>query len=230
VQGPTPLSEKTNLNITSGPARAEKLQSSKKRKADDSAIVHNHNPVISQASDQPMTKKAKAELAKAAKDAAKKATEALLDVSDITLEDEDPEFEIPVFDTCDVVRRKIRTFLTKNSLTQAAFLRAIAVAAHGPGASAIASGSYNSFMKLKGPVSGNTNGTYYTAYVFFEKLRVKQRKPKSKDREEMEYIYPNGVDTKTLLNNQSYIVSVGTELGMDKYGQVRPINRFPMFR
>ncbi|KAK4212427.1 hypothetical protein QBC37DRAFT_424879 [Rhypophila decipiens] len=56
-----------------------------------------------------------------------------LDVSGVSLDhDLDEEGEVRVFDTCDTIRRKIRTFLTKyesEGVTQAAFLRAISNAA-----------------------------------------------------------------------------------------------------
>jgi hypothetical protein len=167
-----------------------------------------------------MSKKAKAEIAKAATAAATKATAELLDVSNIYLDGED-EMDVPVHETCDMVRRKIRSFVGKNGVTQAAFLRAATAAAHGAGAKAIASGSFSNFMALKGPLAGNTNAVYYASYVFFEKLRIKQKKPKSADREEMEYIHPAGVDTVHVSSNQHYIVSSeARSVGIDKYGRI----------
>ena len=48
---------------------------------------------------------------------------------------------------------------------------------------------------------GTNTGTsilFYASYVYFEKLRVKQRKPKSKHREEMEHIWgEDGFDIET---------------------------------
>ena len=56
---------------------------------------------------------------------------------------------------------------------------------------------------------------------FFEKLRVKQGKPKSKDREMMDEIYyPRGVDTKVQSGKISYVVGADSKVGMDKYGRV----------
>lgn len=78
----------------------------------------------------------------------------------------------------------------------------------------------NAFLKQKGPLAGNTNATYYAAYVFFEKLRIKQKKPKSEDREIMEELHPNGVDTKVQFGKASYVGATNTTLRIDKYGKL----------
>jgi hypothetical protein len=128
----------------------------------------------------------------------------------------------PIYDTCDTIRRKIRAMLAKDGVTQADFLRAVTTAAYGEnGTKKIQASSLATFMKQKGPLAGNTSGVYYAAYVFFEKLRVKHGKPKSNDREIMEEIHPSGVDTKVQSGKQSYVVSAGAKLYMDKYGRVR---------
>ena len=65
---------------------------------------------------------------------------------------------VPICDTCDTVRRKIRAFLAKDGITQAAFLRAIVAAAYGADSpKRIQSMSLNAFLKQKGPLAGNTN-------------------------------------------------------------------------
>lgn len=163
----------------------------------------------------------------------------ILDVSDIVRTDasyeaiihdcvEDP---VPVFDTCDTIRRKIRAFLGsahEPPITQAAFLRAIAKATYGPDSTkTIQSGTLSSFMKKKGPLAGNTSTVYYAAYCFFEKLRVKQKKPKSKDREIMEDIWAGegGVDTKTVAGSVKLIgsASTGSHYTFDKYGRTKSV-------
>lgn len=153
-----------------------------------------------------------------AKEIAKNAASDLLDVSDIVYLDDG---DVPIYDTCDTVRRKIRAILAKDGITQAAFLRAIVAAAYGEGSTKkIQSASLNTFLKQKGPLQGNTSAVYYAAYVFFEKRRVKDKKPKSKDREIMEGIHFDGVDTKVVAGNVRYIGSASSKLGMDKYGRV----------
>ena len=156
---------------------------------------------------------------KESKAALKAAAASLLDVSSI--QDLEPDEPLPVYDTCDTVRRKIRAMLARDGVTQADFLRAIAVAAHGENSTKkLNAGSLYGFMKQKGPLAGNANGVYYAAYVFFEKLRIKQGKAKSKDREMMEEIHPGGVDTKVQSGKISYVVAADSEAWMDKYGRV----------
>jgi len=215
------------------PVATTGVKNTKKRKATEQPLAELSNTTVIQSgraavpttvavtvSDgQPLSKKAKADMAKAAKAAAAQATADLLDVSAITL-DGDEGHDVPVHETCDMVRRKVRNFVGKNGVTQAAFLRAIGVAAHGPGSKPVNSGSYSHFMALKGPLSGNTNTAFYASYVFFEKLRIKQKKPKSADRLEMERVHRHGVDTTRLASNQHYIVRKGTTVAMDKYGSV----------
>ena len=60
---------------------------------------------------------------------------------------------------------------------------------------------------------------FYGAYVFFEKLRIAEKKPKSKKRLEMEEIYSmeGGMDTG---RKHKYIVPVGTAPYIDQYGRV----------
>jgi hypothetical protein len=149
------------------------------------------------------------------------------DVSGIHLDGES-DGEVPVFETCDEVRRKIRAYLTEPSVTQAGFLRAIAQT-H-PEGKKFQSKSLNDFLGKKGPDAGNTSGVFYAAYVFFEKMRLKDGKPKSKHREEMEKIYNRrvpyvnggkpGFDIKTP-SNRGYWCRPGEHPQMDQYGRVR---------
>jgi hypothetical protein len=112
-------------------------------------------------------------------------------------------------------------------VTQAGFLRAIAQG-H-PEGKKFQSKSLNDFMGKKGANAGNTSGVFYSAYVFFEKLRVKQGKPKTKHREEMEKIYNRshpymndgkpGFDIKTP-SSRGYLCRAGEHPQMDQYGRV----------
>ena len=186
-------------------APTEAATKSKKRKSTDAATTN-----------APVAKKAKA--VKAAK--APKPIPDSLDVSGVSLDDEDEDGDIPVYDTCDTIRRKIRALLAKDGVTQAAFLRAIAAAAFEDGSRKIQSASLTAFMRQKGPLAGNTSTVYYAAYVFFEKLRIKQRKPKSADREIMEELHPGGVDRKVQSGKVAYVVGANSRIGMDKYGRI----------
>ncbi len=67
---------------------------------------------------------------------------------------------------------------------------------------------------------GASSPIFYGSYVYFEKLRVKQGKPKSKKRQEMEKIWaPKGLDTKHDMKQPMFMK--GDEMIFtDKYGHV----------
>ena len=120
-------------------------------------------------------------------------------------------------DTCDEIRRKINAHLKKASVTQASLLREIAACYHTapkkPQSSQLAA-----FRSKKGPYAGNTSAIFYGAYVYFEKLRIKEGKPKSKKRVEMEGVHGLvGMDTERKRNR--ILCRAGERPVMDKYGQ-----------
>lgn len=176
------------------------------------------------ASTSPASKKAKTRSTNPASKPSKEAASDLLDVSNVSIPLEDVDEDnntVRVYDTCDTVRAKIRAFLAKDGISQAAFLRAIVTAAYGADSSKkIQSVSLNGFLKQRGPLSGNASAVYYASYVFFEKLRIKQGKPKSEDREVMEEVHPNGVDTKVPFGRVSYVTTADATLAVNKYGMV----------
>lgn len=139
----------------------------------------------------------------------------LLDVGGVALDGEDTE-EVPVYDTCDEVRRKVRAFLRKPDVSQQAFCRAISACCEED--RKVQSRQLNAFLGKKGPMEGNTSPAFYGSYVFLEKLRIKEGKPKSKMREEMEGIYRNGVNTTDVQNR--WICKGNTRPTRDKYGRV----------
>lgn len=140
------------------------------------------------------------------------------DVSAIKLDGEST-ISVPIYDSCDEVRKKIRAYLREPGVTQAAFLREIAKTY--PEEKKIQSKVLNDFLGKKGPSAGNTSSTYYAAYVFFEKLRIRDGKPKSKHREEMEkqWASEGGVDTKTP-SSRGYFCFGDERPVEDKYGKV----------
>ncbi|KAH6667321.1 hypothetical protein B0J14DRAFT_567828 [Halenospora varia] len=159
----------------------------------------------------------------------KKSTEAVddmnMDVSNIHLDGEEYE-DVPVYDTCDEVRKKIRAFLCQNGVTQAAFLREVAKT-FGNGRK-IQANMLNNFLGKKGPNSGNLSSVFYASYVFFEKMRIRDGKPKTAFREEMEEIWDGvldwrhhkpGFDRKTR-HNTRYLCGPGYVPVIDKYGRV----------
>ncbi|KAI2778323.1 hypothetical protein F4815DRAFT_477964 [Daldinia loculata] len=147
-----------------------------------------------------------------------------LDVSDIKLYGEDTQ-SVPVYDTCDEVRKKIRAFLRKPDISQSAFCRAIAKSF--PEEKQIQSRQLNCFLDKKGPMSGNTSSVFYGAYVFFEKLRIKEGRPKSEMRQEMEKVHPNGVNTTDL---QLWWTCRNDERPVyDAYGRIHFVNHRSSF-
>ncbi|KZM19981.1 uncharacterized protein EKO05_0003359 [Ascochyta rabiei] len=139
-------------------------------------------------------------------------------VAAIELEGEEDD-EVEIYDTCDDIRRKINAHLKKPGVTQAAFLRSIA-ACFCTTERKIQSAQLSAFRSKKGPRQGNTSAVFYGAYVYFEKLRIAEGKPKSKKRLEMEDIHcmHGGMDRN---RPQKYVVAVGSTPYVDEYGRVR---------
>ncbi|KAL3418160.1 calcineurin is a calcium-dependent [Phlyctema vagabunda] len=119
------------------------------------------------------------------------------DLSSIQLEGE-ADMEVPVYETCDEVRKKITAYLREPGITQAGFLRDIAKsfpddsdgrrARRNPPQSKV----LKDFLSKKGAKAGNTSAVFYGSYVFFEKMRIRDGKPKSQFRLDMERIYAAG--------------------------------------
>ncbi len=107
-------------------------------------------------------------------------------MSNIHLDCEENE-KVPIYDTCDDVRRKVNAHLRESTMTQAAFLRELDKIL--PGEQTLSSQRIKTFLGKKGPVNGCDSPVFYAAYVWFEKLRIKNGKKKSKKREEMEIMW-----------------------------------------
>ncbi|TVY20105.1 hypothetical protein LARI1_G001947 [Lachnellula arida] len=138
-------------------------------------------------------KKREAEGIKVPKKKVKKAEEAKKnDVSGIQLDGE-ADVSVPVYDSCDEIRKKISAYLREPQVTQAGFLREIAKTY--PDGRKIQSKVLNDFLSKKGASAGNTSAVFYSSYVFFEKMRLRDGKPKSKHRQEMETRHPGGFQT-----------------------------------
>jgi hypothetical protein len=164
----------------------------------------------------PRKKQKTAEKSKDAKDTnSKKNEKDKYDVSDIHLEGEDKE-DVPIFDTCDDIRKKINAHLRAASTTNIGFVRQIAETFPHP--TDLAARHLTAFLGKKGPKNGADSPIYYATYVYFEKLRIKNKKAKSKKREEMEEIWdPYGVERRK--QPQSIILFAGEKWHIDEYGQ-----------
>lgn len=181
------------------PGAASLVPKSNKRKSADGAVPSGTTIA-------PAAKKAKA---------AKRKPDPL-DVSGIELDGEGSH-GVPVYNTCDTIRRKICAHMKKDGATQVASLRAIADAALKDGRK-VQTNLFGNFMRLKGPLAGNYNTVCYASYVFFEKLRIKQGKPTTGDREVMEAVHPDGVDVTRQSGEIGYVVHASMDVSMDKYG------------
>lgn len=120
---------------------------------------------------------------------------------------------VPVYDTCDDIRRQITAYLKKPGVTQAQFARDLLAQYHSEkGPKGISASQIQSFRGKKGPDAGNTSSVFYSAYVFFEKMRIKQGKPKSQKRKEMEEVWgPDGFDTENA-NKGSVLIFLSSRL------------------
>ncbi|KAI5359524.1 hypothetical protein Slin15195_G071510 [Septoria linicola] len=112
------------------------------------------------------------------------------DISTISLPGE-ATGSVEIYDNCDEIRKKINAHLTKPGVSQASFCRDLA-AQLTPGTK-IQSKQLTDFRSKKGGRQGNTSCVFYAAYVYFEKLRIAEGKPRSKHRKEMEEFWtPQG--------------------------------------
>lgn len=124
---------------------------------------------------------------------------------------------VKVFDTCDDVRAKIRELLDENGISQAAFLRELGKVYTPP--RRLQSKSLNDFLIKSGPRAGNTSCIYYSAYVFFEKMRIRDGQPKTDKRVKMEGLWPEGMNI-TEVRNRIYVRPNET-VWEDEYGCIR---------
>ena len=105
---------------------------------------------------------------------------------------------VPVYDTCADVRRKISAYLREPGNTQAQFCRDLYAQLHRPDRGvSVQSAQLQRFRGKSGANEGGDSKVFYAGYVFFEKKRIAEKKPKSKKRLEMEKVWPNGVDRET---------------------------------
>ena len=142
-----------------------------------------------------------------------------LDVSGVKLDGEEKD-TVPIYGTCDDVRARINAHLRDTSATQASFCRAVNdMYTHQP-SQGTGPGALKTFLSSSGVLMGASSPIFYGSYVYFEKLRVKQGKPKSKKRQEMEEIWaPRGLDTKHDMK-QSIMMQGDEAIFTDKYGHV----------
>lgn len=149
----------------------------------------------------------------------KKSADDLLDVSDITLPKEEVR-RVPVFETCNSIRTQIRAILKRPGMSQAAFCRALGRYGAAPDGKAPTSRHLTTFLDKKGgPMAGNTNPVFYSSYVLFEKMRIRDGKNKSKFRTEMEekHAKKGGVDID-VSTDRGLLLHVSERAYTDRWG------------
>ncbi len=138
------------------------------------------------------------------------------EVAGIHLDGEESQ-SVPIYDTCDEIRRKINAHLRKEDVIQASFLRALS--AQFPNPKSLTSKQLTDFRSKKGPTAGNNSGIFYAAYVYFEKLRIKEGKKKSKLRGEMEEAWGDeGITLRP--DNRGFLCSANERPAQDKNGKI----------
>ena len=165
----------------------------------------------------PRKKQKTEEKSQAANDTSSKANEKdKYDVSEIHLDGEDEE-SVPIFETCEDIRKKINAHLRTASTTNAGFVRQIAETFPSP--PDMTGRHLTAFLGKKGPSNGADSPIYYAAYVYFEKLRIKNKRPKGKKRQEMEDIWARKGGVEKRKQPQRLWMRADERWTVDQYGQ-----------
>ena len=119
----------------------------------------------------------------------------------------------PIYDTCPEIATKIHKFLLRDGVTKNLFCTALGNINHR---------SLRQFLDGEGQDRCG-NITYRCAYVFFEKLRILEGKPKSEARLKNEQDFPEGFSIKAKRSVSAKILPVG-ENEHDPYSFLGVIN------
>ncbi|KAI1781330.1 hypothetical protein F4818DRAFT_398731 [Hypoxylon cercidicola] len=148
--------------------------------------------------------------------------------ADIHLPGEETD-EVPVYDTCDEIRKKINAHLKTPGLTAAQFCRDIYAQLRAPTVKCFQSKQLNDFRNKRGPNAGCASKVFYAAYVFFEKKRIAEGKPKSQHRLKMETTWPQGFDLEN--DGRGCVTVFDNEMPtVDQYGQLHIERIGPLHR
>ena len=141
------------------------------------------------------------------------------DVSEIKLDGEETD-SVPIYLTCDDVRTLIDAHLRNTSASQASFCRAVESMYTTVPDQGTKTTSLKTFLSSSGVLMGASSPIFYGAYVYFEKLRIKQSKPKSKKRKEMEEVWGSkGLDRNHDMKTPIHMFP-DEGIFTDKYGHV----------
>jgi hypothetical protein len=108
-------------------------------------------------------------------------------------------------------------FLRKKDITPAILCNLLALELHG--SAKASSVQLSRFRGYRGPMQGAASNIFYAAYVFFEKLRLRDDKEKTSDRLTMEEKWA-GRGGFTRVANQSFICKIGSRPYYDQWGDV----------
>ena len=145
--------------------------------------------------------------------------EARNDVSGIHLPGEEND-SVEVYDTCDDIRTKINKYLRDTPhASNASFVREVNRALGEDSSRHTAAQGVTRFLGNKGPGKGAESTAFYAAYVFFEKLRIKQKKPKSKKRLEMEDEWSRHRGFPLRDQSKGILAPANARVSIDKYGK-----------
>ncbi|KAJ7900133.1 hypothetical protein B0H14DRAFT_3423532 [Mycena olivaceomarginata] len=164
----------------------EYLPTSKAKKArvDAASSSSSEGKVKTEESDSedylPATKTKKARV-DTASSKGKAKTKDIVRWQDVELEKNADGSGVPVYDLPGDIRRKIRALLSTPGFKITYWLEEI-------GRSTLTL----TIVSAKDKYDGASNGTYYSAYVYFEKVRIAQGKPKSAGRRKNEKENPKG--------------------------------------
>ncbi|CAG8948905.1 hypothetical protein HYFRA_00002031 [Hymenoscyphus fraxineus] len=154
---------------------------------------------------------------KVVKEAAK-AKEEEYDVTDCEKLEGETENAVKVYDTCDVARKHINELINKQHVSKAFLMNQFKACFSDD--RKISASQFTAFLSKKGPNAGNRAAVFYAAYVYFEKLRIKQDKPKTGFREEMEKKHKRGFDLETN-HDKGYKIHISQRVVVNQYGEVR---------
>ena len=73
----------------------------------------------------------------------------------------------------------------------------------------VGNGSYNKFMHKTGAMAGAANGVYSAAYMFFEKKRIWEKKPKTQARRKVEEENPMGLAVEDNTSQSTVTKAIG---------------------
>ncbi|KAK5174561.1 uncharacterized protein LTR77_001642 [Saxophila tyrrhenica] len=140
------------------------------------------------------------------------------DLADITVEGEGDD-SVPIFDTCDDVRKKIRDHLGKPGVKQTTFARDLSELVR---SEQVQARHISKFLTFKGPRGSGHNPAFYAGYMYFEKLRTKQGEKKSAKRERLEDAWKaDGGFPREGTHNKRLLMVKGETWSYDQLGQIQ---------